>query len=469
MFMKKIAALILILTLAVALCACGSGADKSAPPTSGSSAPEADSGSAAGGVFEADGRQYITADRLKSDIEAGKDLFLLDIQPETNFNEHHLQGAVATFAFPVETDEEKGKVEAVLGGAEGKALIIICPGGKGGANNTWAYLTSADYDMSTVFILENGQNGWPHADLLGTADNDQPQAPSAEPVVAAVGADKIYVTPEWIQSVIDGQQPQSGNYIIMEVSWGEAGAKYLAAHIPGAVHMNTDTIEEEVFWNIRSPEEITQVMKDYGITKDTTVITYGGGSAASRVAFVCFWAGVDEVHVLDGGLEAWIAAGLETEQGNVEPTATEEDFGVAIPARPKYLQSMPEEVVEAQKNENYRLVSIRSWEEFTGETSGYSYIDRAGEPAGAVWGHDEEDYRNADGTVKNISEIEAMLAEWDVTKDNDIAFYCGTGWRATVPFFICYENGWENVMLYDGGWFVWQMDEALPIQTGDPR
>ncbi len=291
---------------------------------------------------------------------------------------------------------------------------------------------------------------------------------SAVPV-ESVGVKKIFVTPQWVQSVIDGEQPQSEKYVIIESSWGEPGEEYLAGHLPGAVHMNTDTIESEEYWNIRTAEEIAQVMKDYGITKDTTVIAYGTGSPAARIAFVCFWAGVDEVHVLDGGLDAWTAAGLATEAGNVEPTPTDEDFGVEIPARAEYLQSMPAEVLEAQKDENYRLVSIRSWEEFIGETSGYDYIDRAGEPAGAVWGHDEGDYYNDDGTIKDFAEIEAMLAEWDVTKDNTAAFYCGTGWRACVPFFICYENDWENVKMYDGGWYAWQMDESLPVQTGDPR
>ncbi len=300
-----------------------------------------------------------------------------------------------------------------------------------------------------------------------STENSQPA--ESTPLVKAIDADKIFVTPDWVHSVINGEQPQSENYVIIEVAWGEPSKEYLASHIPGAVHMNTDTIEEEEYWNIRSAEEIKQVMKDYGITKDTTVITYGGGSAATRVAFVCFWAGVDEVHVLDGGFAAWTNAGFETEQGNVTPTATAADFGVEIPARPQYLQSMPAEVIKAQQDENYRLVSIRSWDEFTGKTSGYNYIDRSGEPKGAVWGHDEADYYNEDGTIKNLAQIKAMLTEWDVTEDNTTAFYCGTGWRATVPFFILYENGWKNVMLYDGGWFVWQMDESLPVQTGDPR
>ena len=36
--------------------------------------------------------------------------------------------------------------------------------------------------------------------------------------------------------------------------------------------------------------------------------------------------------------------------------------------------------------DNFKLVSIRSEAEWLGETSGYSYIDRAGEPEGAIWG-----------------------------------------------------------------------------------
>ena len=147
--MKKALTFLLVLTLALTLC---NGSFSSA--------------AAADGTFENKGRQYITADRLKADIEADKNLFLLDIQPKKNYDKNHLKGVVATYAFPVETDEEKAAVDAVLGDAAGKDLIIICPGGGKGANNTWDHLAANGYDMSTVFILEKGQNGWPHADLL---------------------------------------------------------------------------------------------------------------------------------------------------------------------------------------------------------------------------------------------------------------------------------------------------------------
>ncbi|MFS8541891.1 MAG: sulfurtransferase, partial [Tissierellales bacterium] len=184
-----------------------------------------------------------------------------------------------------------------------------------------------------------------------TTDPDKEKATDENPVenetvdVEPVDKTKVFVTPQWVNSVIEGKQPQSDNYVILEVSWGEPSDEYKNAHIPGAVHMNTDLIEESTYWNIRTPEEIEQVFKDFGITKDTTVIIYSSDiSAASRAAFVCIWAGVEEVHVLDGGLNAWLAGKFPTESGIVEPKPVK-DFGGEIPAHPEYLLSMPEEVI----------------------------------------------------------------------------------------------------------------------------
>lgn len=290
--------------------------------------------------------------------------------------------------------------------------------------------------------------------------------------VEAVAKTKVFVTADWVKSVIDNKQQESSDYVIIEAAWGttDDDKAYTAAHIPGAVHMNTDDIEESTYWNIKTGEEIKQVMANYGITKDTTVIVYGADSGATRVAFVCLWAGVENVKVLDGGLDAWTKAGYETKTGVEAAKATTKDFGVAIPAHPEYVIAMPAEVQEKMaSNDKFRLVSIRSLDEFEGKTSGYSYIQRAGEPEGAVWGHDEPDYRNADGTFIAFDKAVAMWAEQGVTKDNEIAFYCGTGWRAAIPFLMAYENGWTNVKLYDGGWFVWQMDEKNPVQAITPE
>lgn len=290
--------------------------------------------------------------------------------------------------------------------------------------------------------------------------------------VAAVAKNKVFVSTDWVKSVIDGKQAESKDYKIIEAAWGPAAddKDYNKAHIPGALHMNTDDIEEGTFWNIRPGDEIKKVMANYGITKDTTVIVYGADSGATRIAFVCLWAGVENVKVVNGGMDAWTKAGYATKTGVENPTATTKDFGSALPAHPEYVLSMPWDVkAEMAKNDKFRLVSIRSLDEFEGKKSGYDYIKRAGEPAGALWGHDETDYRNADGTFIDFDKAVKMWNEQGITKDNEIAFYCGTGWRATIPFLMAYENGWTNIKLYDGGWYVWQMDTNNPVQAITPE
>ncbi|WP_302279842.1 sulfurtransferase [Brachyspira pilosicoli] len=285
---------------------------------------------------------------------------------------------------------------------------------------------------------------------------------------APVEKQRVYVSADWVKSVIDGNQSQSSNYVILEASWGEPSADYKKAHIPGALHINTDLIEEPNYWNVRTPEEIEQVMKDFGISKDTAVIIYGEPSPAARVALTFLWAGVEEVHILDGNLKAWTDMGYAA-SNNDEKAAPIEDVRVKVPAHPEYIISLPEQIIEKQKDPNFKLVSIRSWDEFIGKISGYSYIEKVGEPKGAVWGRDEFDYVDDNGKVISIDEAQKIWNEWGVTKDNEISFYCGTGWRAAIPFLIAYQEGWTNVTLFDGGWYVWQMNPELPIQLGDPR
>lgn len=302
----------------------------------------------------------------------------------------------------------------------------------------------------------------------------EPQAP-AEPTPATEQVDsvdqkKIFVTPEWVKSVMDGGQPESENYVILEGSWGplEAAESYNKAHIPGAFHMNTDDIEEETYWNIRIPEEVAAAFMKYGVDKDTTLIVYGPDSGSTRIAFAALWLGVENVKVIDGGLKAWEAAGYPVTTDVPEPTPVT-DFKSPYPVHNEFIINLEDTQNQIASNKNFRLVSIRSLDEFLGKTSGYSYIENMGEPKGALWGHDEFDYYNEDGTFISEEQMATMLEEQGITKDNKIAFYCGTGWRATIPFLIAYENGWENVEIFDGGWYEWQMDPTNPVQAITPE
>ncbi|MBU1003485.1 MAG: rhodanese-like domain-containing protein [Proteobacteria bacterium] len=111
---------------------------------------------------------YISSADLKTKIEAQTPLHVLDIQVEEEFNAHHLSGALKTTAYPVKSDADRAKLEAILGTLQGDSapIAIICPKGRGGAERSYDYLLGRGIDRSRLFILAGGQGGWPYPALL---------------------------------------------------------------------------------------------------------------------------------------------------------------------------------------------------------------------------------------------------------------------------------------------------------------
>ena len=287
------------------------------------------------------------------------------------------------------------------------------------------------------------------------------------------------VSPEWINEVIQGKKPETYNndkFMIFEVSWGplEKAEGYKTAHIPGAYHFNTDWVENDPVWNLSEPKVVEENLLKNGITSDKTIILYSEDhSAAYRVFLALKWAGVKDVRVLNGNLSTWTDKGFTTENKINNPTA-ESVFGVTVPVHPEYIVAMPEDAISMQK-EGLKLISNRSWEEYTGEISGYDYIPGKGEPLGAIWGFsgvdasNMSDYLDPDGTLRNPNEIFELWKGQNILKGDKLAFYCGTGWRASIPWFMTQMAGWSDTYVYDGGWNAWQMNPKNPVQAGAPN
>ncbi len=89
---------------------------------------------------------------------------MLDIQVEEEFSQHHIDNAVATYAYPVKSDTDKQKLQAVVGQlqASKEPVTIICPRGGGGAKRTYDYLKEQGISESRLLILEGGQAEWPY-------------------------------------------------------------------------------------------------------------------------------------------------------------------------------------------------------------------------------------------------------------------------------------------------------------------
>ncbi|MFW5813284.1 MAG: rhodanese-like domain-containing protein [Fibrobacterota bacterium] len=298
------------------------------------------------------------------------------------------------------------------------------------------------------------------------------------------------VSARWLQSLlVNGNAPEydNGKFIVCHAHYRNRNA-YDQGHIPGAVELDTNSLESPETWNRRSPGEIRKALEETGITSDTTVILYGrysspdnsdpfpGSSAghigAMRCAFIMLYAGVKDVRILNGGFQAWIDEGFEVTKVNT-PKRAVSDFGASIPQHPELAVDL-EEAKEILRSPDRNLVCVRSWREYIGEVSGYNYIHKKGRIPGAVFadcGSDAyhmENYRNVDHTTRDYHEIEKIWAESGITPDKHNAFYCGTGWRGSEAFMNAWLMGWPRVSVYDGGWFEWSSHEENPYQTGLP-
>ncbi len=327
-------------------------------------------------------------------------------------------------------------------------------------------------------ILDGGWSAW--------------SVDAERPVEALPNYEKL-VHAWWLRDVIEGRTPEAppaANALVFHVNFG-VPEEYAEGHLPGARYLDTNWIEDPLDWNRRSPEELERALTALGITASATVILYGrdtegaanekwpgrraGQIAATRAALILRYAGVDDVRLLDGGYDRWVREGHPLETTLREPAPVDE-FGASIPQRPELIVDIDEAKAILADPEAAALVSVRTWREHVGAVSGYNYIGPAGRISGDVWGNCGSDayhmqhYRSVDNTMRPYPEIAKNWADAGITPDKRIAFYCGTGWRASETWFYAYLMGWSRIAVYDGGWHEWSQDRLNnPIEVGEPE
>lgn len=306
---------------------------------------------------------------------------------------------------------------------------------------------------------------------------------------------EILVYPKWVYDLTQGNNPdipKDKKFVIVELSYGDMEADYEKGHIPGAVHVDSKVIDvsgpqnleeyefltlEEKAKFFRRPDDasIEKTLLSLGIDKDTLVIVYGPKPYANtRYALIMKYAGVEDVRVLNGGIKRYKADNLPLESGKVTPTPAA-SFGVKVPANPHWIIDLEEEK-QLINDTNAVIASVRSWPEYLGEVSGYTFIGEANDIPNSRFAYAGSnpynllDYRNPDETMFNYQIIEDRWILWGITPDKRISFHCGTGWRASETLFYALALGWTNVTLYDGGWYEWHLYEDLPRkEKGVPK
>lgn len=259
--------------------------------------------------------------------------------------------------------------------------------------------------------------------------------------------------PEW--AIIDCRTD------LANPGWGRGA--YRQAHIPGALHadLEVDLSAPRTGLNGRhplpSPADLAAVFSRWGIDAGVQVVAYDAGVDffAARLWWSLRYLGHDLVRVLDGGYDAWQAAGLPTSAG--EDSRPARRF---IPhARPESILLAPDVPAAA------RLIDARAPERFRGEVEP---LDRV---PGHIPGARSYEWRRSvgpDGRLLPASSLRAQLegALAGVSPDRSVV-YCGSGVSACHVLLAMAVAGLEGARLYPGSWSEWCADPSRPVATGD--
>ncbi len=233
----------------------------------------------------------------------------------------------------------------------------------------------------------------------------------------------------------------------------DAQADYEAGHIPGAVYLDLANLKDdmsELPGMLPTAEKFASRMQSLGLGDGSRIVLYDNSPhrTAARAWFMFRMFGANEVAILDGGLQKWVAEGRPLEQGKV--ALRHRHFTVwRDPAQVRDLDQMKANVASGAEE----VVDARSERRFTGEE---------GDPRGLAAGHIPgsknlpfDRLLNADGTFKDKSELQAAFDAAGVDGSKPLVTTCGSGVTASVVLFAAALLGREDIALYDGSWSEW--------------
>lgn len=279
-----------------------------------------------------------------------------------------------------------------------------------------------------------------------------------------------------LQSLLASGQPVMVFDCSFELMQPEAGdAQYSQAHIPGAVRADLDrhlsaTGALEAASGGRHPlpsrESFAAWLGRIGFDNSMQAVVYDrqGVNYSGRLWWLLKWVGHENVAVLDGGWQAWLASGGATQSGPCE-RAEATTFGSNYALAPANTALVTTETVAKQLGRpTQTLLDARGAPRFRGEVEPLDPV------AGHIPGALNRTFNlnlDASGQFKPATELraefEALLAGRDPAT---VVHHCGSGVSA-VPNIIAMEvAGLGRTALYAGSWSEWCSDPARPMAQG---
>lgn len=232
---------------------------------------------------------------------------------------------------------------------------------------------------------------------------------------------------------------------------------FAKGRIPGAKHfdlyfVNTDPAPLDAFTRMWA-----NMLGWRGVRDTDTIVFYGAFTdmCAARGFWFAEYLGHKDVHVLDGGISAWTAAGHGLETESAPPKPQKFNITPALDTVATYTS-----VLAAMDDPDCVIVDNRSLDEFTG-------IDKRARHGGAIptakhrdW---EDLYDHDTGCMKAADDLRDAFAALGATPDKDITLYCNTGYRSAHAYLALRLLDYPRIRNYVGSWQEWGNRDGLPI------
>jgi thiosulfate/3-mercaptopyruvate sulfurtransferase len=259
--------------------------------------------------------------------------------------------------------------------------------------------------------------------------------------------------------------------VILDVRWsltGDGYDEFLAGRIPGAqfVDLDRDLAAPPGIGGrhpLPEPAVLAALCARTGITKGKPVVVTGqrDTSIAARAWWLLRWAGHDEVRVLDGGVEAWIAAGFAVESGPAGRPSTPVDVPELTGGSMPTVDADGAAALGSGAVTDAVLLDARAGERYRGEV----------EPVDPVPGHipgavslPRAEIHRPDGRLLEPAELREVFAARGLREGAPGAASCGSGVTA-CSLILAAEVVRLHQALYPGSYSGW-CALGRPVEQG---
>jgi thiosulfate/3-mercaptopyruvate sulfurtransferase len=268
----------------------------------------------------------------------------------------------------------------------------------------------------------------------------------------------VIVSVDWL-----AEHLQDSSMVLVHV--GMPTARFSGEFIPGARFLDYQEIvqvRDGLIVEVPPVDELLEPFEVAGVSDEVLVVLYGSPAHLPARAYVTldYLGHGARTVVLDGGLEAWKAAGH-----SLAATPTQGPRGLFTPMVRDDVLVSAEWIEERLYSTGMALIDSRPEREYTGDIP-IRIGGRGGHIPGARNLYWEDLLVSPENPVlRDLTDLQLQFLEAGADYGATVVNYCYVGMRASYTYLVAKHLGYD-ARLYDGSWNEWSKNDSLPAVTG---